>query len=316
MTHTNPSYFSIKISDIPSDQSIPFDIHVLINNRYILYVRNGDQLKKEKISSLAEKKIQAFHVPQEQKNEFKKFMHTQIANTETCPQEKANLLRSSSSIMLQELFEDEDVDKALKDSKEVIHQFVDFIDSEPQAICHLLSLSGHDFYTYNHSLDVSIYSLGLGKALNFDLQTMEELGTGSILHDIGKRHVPVEIICKDGPLDDQEWEKMRQHPQLGLMILNEQEGISEAVKASCFEHHESCEGNGYPQQLDADEIHPFAKIIAITDTFDAMTTQRSYNTPLSPREALELMKNKLCKRYDPEMLEAMHSVLFKLPKVG
>ena len=71
MTQTNPSYFAIKISDIPADQAIPFDIHVLINNRYILCVRKGDTLKKEKIASLAEKKIQAFHVPQEQKKNSK-----------------------------------------------------------------------------------------------------------------------------------------------------------------------------------------------------------------------------------------------------
>ncbi len=102
------------------------------------------------------------------------------------------------------------------------------------------------------------------------------------------------------------------HPQYGLVILNGHPNISDAIKAACFEHHESWAGNGYPQQLVAEEIHPFARIVAITDTYtDAMTTQRSYNVPMSPLDAVTMMKEKLAGRYDPDMLkETMYSVPF------
>jgi HD-GYP domain-containing protein (c-di-GMP phosphodiesterase class II) len=107
---------------------------------------------------------------------------------------------------------------------------------------------------------------------------------------------------------------MQKHPQFGLMIMNENPKISDAIRACCFEHHESFKGNGYPQQLSGPEIHPMARIIAITDTYDAMTTQRSYNVPMTPTDALTMMKEKLAGRYDPDMLNAMHSVLFHLKK--
>ena len=109
---------------------------------------------------------------------------------------------------------------------------------------------------------------------------------------------------------------MQKHPQYGLLILNENPNVSDAIKAACFEHHESFQGNGYPQQLTKDEIHAFARIVAITDTYDAMTTQRSYNVPLTPVDAVTMMKEKLAGRYDPDMLKAMYSVLFKLKQAA
>ncbi|MEN0059271.1 MAG: HD domain-containing phosphohydrolase, partial [Bdellovibrio sp.] len=140
----------------------------------------------------------------------------------------------------------------------------------------------------------------------------EELGVGALFHDVGKRNVSLDILCKKGGLTDAEWEQMKMHPQYGLVILNNHPNISDAIKAACFEHHESWAGNGYPQQLIAEEIHPFARIVAITDTYDAMTTQRSYNVPLAPIDAVTMMKEKLAGRYDPDMLKAMYSVLFKI----
>ncbi|MGE0632959.1 MAG: HD-GYP domain-containing protein, partial [Pseudobdellovibrionaceae bacterium] len=156
------------------------------------------------------------------------------------------------------------------------------------------------------------YCLGLGQVMGYDKKTLEELGVGALFHDIGKRHVSLDILCKKGPLNDVEWAQMQKHPQFGFMLLNDNPNISDAVKAACFEHHESWAGNGYPQQIAAEEIHPFARIVAICDTYDAMTTQRSYNVPLKPHDAVTMMKEKLAGRYDPEMLKAMHEVLFKL----
>jgi HD-GYP domain-containing protein (c-di-GMP phosphodiesterase class II) len=214
--------------------------------------------------------------------------------------------------LVEELFENPDLGMALANSKPIVAEFISFMKSDPSAMSQLISLSGHDFYTYNHSLDVSIYSLGLGEALGFSGPALEELGQGALLHDIGKREVNLDILCKKGPLDEAEWSQMQKHPQYGLLLMNDIEGLTEGIKAACFEHHESWSGNGYPQQLTRDEIHPFARIVAITDTYDAMTTQRSYNVPLRPIEAVTMICEKLAARYDPEMIKAMGEILFKM----
>ena len=307
------SYFKVRINTLIPSQPTTFDLHLKVADQVILYLRAGDRLDQEKIKALGIKDSgHHFLVKEDDRKSYKNYVHNQMISANLNVREKAVVLRESSMTLVEELFENPDVNKALDASRPVIKEFVEFMKAEPEAMSHLISLSGHDFYTYNHSLDVSIYSLGLGESLALNKIELEELGIAALLHDIGKRQINLDILCKKGPLTDAEWSQMKMHPQYGLTILNDYQNVSDAVKAACFEHHESWVGNGYPQQISGEEIHPFARIVAITDTYDAMTTQRSYNVPLTPIDAVTTMKEKIAGRYDPDMLKAMYSVLFKL----
>lgn len=305
-------YTRIRVAAMVPNKATSFDLYIMINNRYIKYLNAGDALEQAKIDKLASHNTDVFYIQEKDKEAFKQYVHDKVTDDSLTSKEKALVLKESSYALVEELFENPDVERALEDAKGIIENFVDFIDQEDDAIANLISLSSHDFYTYNHSLDVSIYALGLGKLVGYQGEDIEELGRGSLFHDLGKRMVDPAIICKDGPLNDEEWAEMQQHPVFGLKILNEIPNISEAIKACAFEHHENFLGNGYPQGLDGEEIHPMARIVAITDCYDALTTQRSYNSPMVPTAALEFMKNKLGKKFDPDLLNAMHSVLFKL----
>ncbi len=308
----SPGLFKVRINTLIPGKATSFDLYVKINNQPVLYLRAGDNLSQEKINSFGNRDTGSFFLVKEQDRQaYKNYVQEQMSGSLGANQ-KAMVLRESSMTLVEELFEHPDVNKALDGARPVIKQFVDFMQTEPEAMGHLISLSGHDFYTYNHSLDVAIYSLGLAEAAGFRDKELEEMGIGALFHDVGKRQVSLDILCKKGPLDDSEWAQMQKHPQFGLMILVENPLITDSVRAACFEHHESWSGNGYPQQIAAQEIHPFARIVAITDTYDAMTTQRSYNVPLKPLDAVTMMKEKLAGRYDPDLLKAMHSVLFKL----
>ncbi len=309
----NAQYFRIRLSTLRPEKITTFDIFVYVDRKYLLYLRAGEKLREGKISTLHTKDTgDSFFVKTEDKQTYRDWVREEINSVSINNFDKAKILRESSIALMEDLFENPDVNTALDESRPIITDFINFMESAPEAMGFMISLSGHDFYTYNHSLDVSIYSLGLGKALSFDNKTLEELGVGALFHDIGKRNVSLDILCKKGSLSDAEWEQMKMHPQYGLTIMNNHPNLSDAIKAACFEHHESWTGNGYPQQIVGDEIHPFARIVAITDTYDAMTTQRSYNTPLAPIDAVTMMKEKLAGRYDPDMLKAMYSVLFKI----
>lgn len=303
--------FRIRINSIHPSTPIPFDIYINLNNKLVHYLRAGDSLSIEKILNFEAKASDLFYVPLDNRQDYKDYIHNRISSSDLSTVEKAVVLRESSIALVEELFESPDIAQALQESRAIINNFVELIDEEPEAMSHLISLSSHDFYTYNHSLDVSIYSLGLGKVSGFSHNELKELGEGALFHDIGKRNVNVEIITKSGPLNDVEWAQMQKHPQFGLQILNEYD-VSEAVKACCFEHHESFLGNGYPQQLEGDEIHPMARIVAITDTYDALTTKRTYNQPMSPKDAVSFMTTKLQSKYDPDLLNALSSVMFRM----
>lgn len=306
-------YFKVRINTLVPNKTTTFDLFVQAGGHPILYLRAGDRLEADKIKALQAKDSgSSFWVPETQRKEYKTYVHDQMTSNSLNVGEKALVLRESSITMVEELFENPDIGKALDNAKPVIEEFVAFMKAEPEGMAHLISLSGHDFYTYNHSLDVSIYSLGLGEAMGYDKKDLEELGIAALFHDIGKRQVALEILCKKGPLDAAEWAQMQQHPQFGYVLLEQQPNVSDAVKAACFEHHEAWSGNGYPQKLSGQEIHPFARIVSLTDTYDALTTQRSYNVPMKPIDAVTMMRDKIRGKYDPEMLKAMHSVLFKL----
>ena len=312
-TNEEIRYFKVRINTLTPNKPLTFDLHLKVGEQHVLYLRAGDKLDGEKINALNLKDSgNHFLVKESDRKAYKVYVHEQLISTDLSVREKAMILRESSMTLVEEIFETADVSQALDNSKPVIEEFVSFMKAEPEAMSQLISLSGHDFYTYNHSLDVSIYSLGLGEAMGFSKTDLEELGIAALFHDIGKRQVSLDILCKKGPLDPAEWAQMQKHPQFGYIILSEFPKVSDAVKAACFEHHESWAGNGYPQQIGGNEIHPFARIVAITDTYDAMTTQRSYNVPLKPVDAVTMMKEKLAGRYDPDMLKAMYSVLFKL----
>lgn len=311
--NSNEKHFKVRINSLIPGKPLSFDLFLKINGQVIHYIRAGDKIEKDKIDLLNGRDSgNHFLVREEDRSSYREYMKNQMTSDELSVRQKAHLLRESSMTLMEELFEHPDVNKALDNSRPVIKEFISFMEAEPESMAHLISLSGHDFYTYNHSLDVAIYSLGLGDVIGFKKAELEELGVGSLFHDVGKRQVSLDILCKKGPLDPVEWQQMQKHPQFGLVILNQNPNVTDGVKAACFEHHESWAGNGYPQNLSGEEIHPFARIVAITDTYDAMTTQRSYNTPLKPVDAVTMMKEKLVGRYDPELIKAMYSVLFKL----
>ena len=318
MSQENPAelipHFKVRINTLIPGKPTTFDLYVKLGSNLRTYLRAGDKIEKEKILLLSQKDTGShFYVRETDRHFYKAYVHDQMISPDLNSIQKATVLRESSMSIMEELFENPDVSIALENTRPLIKEFIGFMENEPGAMADLISLSGHDFYTYNHSLDVAIYSMGLAEALSYAKLEIEEMGLGAIFHDIGKRQVSLDILTKKGPLDDAEWAQMQKHPQFGLQILNEQ-NVTDAVKATCFEHHESWTGGGYPQNISGNEIHPFGRIVAITDTYDALTTQRSYNQPRTPFDALTMMRDKIAGRYDPDMLKAMHSVLFKMTK--
>lgn len=308
-TFPKSEYVSIRIKSLHPSKPIPFDIYIAINERPVHYLRAGDSLESEKIQKFQTLAPESFCIRNEDQKKYRDYIQDRLNNDPLEITEKATILRESSLAIVQELFQSPDVGTALTNAKDVIENFLEFMDDQPTAMSELLGLSKHDFYTFNHSVDVSIYSLGLGSLLGYRGKDLKDLGEGALLHDIGKRNVSIDIITKTGPLTPEEWDQMKKHPDYGLFILRDIAHVNANIKACVFEHHESFLGNGYPMKLTGDQIHPMARVVAVTDTYDALTTKRSYNDPMLPKDAIQFMQDKLHARFDKEVLTAMASVL-------
>lgn len=165
------------------------------------------------------------------------------------------------------------------------------------------ALDAKDAYTHGHSLRVTLFSLILCKEMNLDVEFTGDVEIAGLLHDIGKIGVPEDILCKPGKLTEDEYNIIQMHPEKGKKILN---GIKKLSDAAYWlnSHHERWDGLGYPQKLKGEEIPIAARILAIADTYDAMTSDRSYRKGLPHTTALEEIQRCSGAQFDPNVVEA------------
>jgi putative nucleotidyltransferase with HDIG domain len=139
-----------------------------------------------------------------------------------------------------------------------------------------------DEYTYSHCINVSLYSMLLGKWLDLPESEIKLLMIAGILHDVGKSKIPIGILNKKGPLTQEEFEVIKMHPLYGFEIIKDNTGINKKVKDAVLMHHEKENGTGYPFGIKSVSISSFAKIISIADVFDALTSERVYKKRQTP----------------------------------
>lgn len=164
-----------------------------------------------------------------------------------------------------------------------------------------------DGYTADHCARLQRLSFALGQELGLEPHRLHLLDYGSYLHDVGKVRVPIEILQKAGPLNDEEWKIVRRHPTHGQELVDET--FLHAAGAIIHQHHERMDGSGYPFGLSGEEILPEAAIVAIVDTYDAMTTDRSYRKALPASVALEELRRGADLHWPADHVRAFRSVL-------
>jgi HD-GYP domain-containing protein (c-di-GMP phosphodiesterase class II) len=157
-------------------------------------------------------------------------------------------------------------------------------------------------YNLDHPIDATVLGVLIGERL-LDDDALEDLGTGLFLQDIGNLALPPGLVHKEGPLEADEWALMMQHPLLGLAFLHD-DTISPAAKAVVRSHHERWDGSGYPTGLVGDEIPLFARVAAVADVFDAVTSQRHYAPAMDARHAIELIRAGSGSEFDPVVVDA------------
>lgn len=159
-----------------------------------------------------------------------------------------------------------------------------------------------DPYTAGHVERVRRLALSLGFALGWDSEEIILLEFGAILHDIGKIVVPRTVLRKTGPLTEEEWELMHQHPDAGARMLEGVDHLKAAIPY-ILHHHEWWNGCGYPNGLGGEEIPPQGRMLAIVDAFDAMTTNRPYHASMTAREAFAEIERMKGVYFDPHMAD-------------
>lgn len=182
------------------------------------------------------------------------------------------------------------------------NNLVSSIDRNPNALMCMTKIREKDTYLLEHSLNVAILLANFGSFIGLDEEKVQELSLSGFLHDIGKIKIPDEILHKPGRLDDQEMTIMRDHVYFGTKVLIEM-GIPESIVTTIGEHHERLDGYGYPDGLRGDEITQFGRMIAIVDTYDAITADRCYKAGMSSKKALQILMQDAPEKYDEGLVK-------------
>jgi putative nucleotidyltransferase with HDIG domain len=174
------------------------------------------------------------------------------------------------------------------------------------------ALEARDQYTAGHSRRVMEYSKSIGQRMKLDKQDIEDLKRSALLHDIGKIGIPDVVLKKKTKLTDEEYAVIKTHPETGAAILKYIKSFKHLVPA-VYHHHEQFNGEGYPDGVKGAAIPLHARIIAIADTFDAMTSSRSYRSALSFRMALSELERCRGTQFDPEIADIFIEILQESP---
>ena len=159
----------------------------------------------------------------------------------------------------------------------------------PGALISLARLKTADDYTFMHSVAVCALMIALARKLGLDEQQTRDAGMAGLLHDLGKAMIPIEILNKPGKLTDEEFDLVKTHPEEGHKLLLGGIGISEMTRDVCLHHHEKIDGSGYPKRLTGETMSLFAKMGAVCDVYDAVTSNRPYKAGWDPAESIKRM---------------------------
>jgi putative nucleotidyltransferase with HDIG domain len=174
----------------------------------------------------------------------------------------------------------------------------------PGALISLARLKTADAYTYMHSVAVCAMMVALAKQLGFDEAQTRSAGLAGLLHDLGKALMPMDVLNKPGKLTEAEFTIIKSHPVQGHKMLLGGSNVDPMALDVCLHHHEKTDGSGYPKGLKADEISLFAKMGAVCDVYDAITSNRPYKLGWDPAESLRKMAEWTSGHFDPTVFQA------------
>lgn len=188
--------------------------------------------------------------------------------------------------------------------KQSVNPMIDSVVRNPDACIWLARLKQQDKYTYQHSLGASIWAVALGRQLGLPMKDLRSLAIGGLLFDVGKLAVDPALLNATRPLTDEEFEQVRSHVARGVEMIKKANGLSPDVIDMIAHHHERHDGSGYPQGLKGDAIPVFARIAAIVDCYDAITSHRSYARAMPPSQAIKMLYEWKDIDFQAELVEA------------
>lgn len=287
-------YLPIYLEALRIDSVIDFDLYLKIGHDLVLY-RAADLPFTEKTrATLLDNNIKQLYVPGDERSRYQKYIESninQIIEDREIPEStKAGIVYDSTKLLVKDVLDNPTLGDNIRRSKELVESSVNFVIKGQDAFHNLLMVMSFDYYTYTHSVNVCTFAVAFARHLGYsDEEFLINLGTGALLHDVGKTKISDRILNKRSRLNPLELELIRKHPQWGVDLIRGTNLVHDSSYYAILQHHERDDQSGYPAGLRGEDIHIFGKITGIADSFDAMTTRRVYQNAVETYPALKAL---------------------------
>jgi len=291
-------------------------------NGYRLYRQGCYKFGDDARGRLLSNSVEFIYIQMSEQSRLRKQLDAHLVDAVADPAmaiwEKSNLLYDTSVELVHELMTEPDFASRSPRLERVSKAVATFVLNEPSAFSHLFAASHHDFYTTTHMVNVSTWMVCLAYAMGYrDPENLNQIAQAGLLHDMGKLYIPEDVLNKPGKLTDEEWAKIRKHPELGCDHLQRSAEIDPLVLTVTRQHHERLDGSGYPDGLKGEDIHPMSRLCAVVDSFDAMTALRPFKErALTVSEALTILEKETPSKYDSDVMEAWLKLLAAAERDG
>ncbi|MBN2375981.1 MAG: HD domain-containing protein [Sedimentisphaerales bacterium] len=308
-------YLPIPLRCVPAQSLVEFKIYLAGKDGYSLYSNLDSGFGPRDSQRLLENGVEFVYVSVKDHQAYYRTMEDTIENIVADPniqqEKKSEILYATSIELSNQLLAAPPGKEEIKRTANLARATVQLIMKDKGAFGSLCQAFNHDFYTATHLVNICSMTISLAQKMGLmDVQILQQLGTGGLLHDIGKIFIPPEILNSVNPLTAQEYEIIQSHVNRGRQHLEKIMDLPSEMLAVVAEHHERIDGSGYPKGLKHDQLSPLGRLAGIVDTFDAMTSVRPYRShTFSVGDALQEIEDNTPQKYDVDILHAFASMM-------
>lgn len=289
---------------------MPFDCYIKLGpHKYTKIFKRGDVIDRKRFELYQKKGVQQIFILRTDRREY--IAATERIVTRILGQKDLSTAQAKEAIeemaeqTLFEIFEDNVFDEdSIRRSHTTAKIYVQMLNTDVRTLAGFINLAKHETYLCRHSIATAIFGLLLARgAENQNEKLLTIVGLGGLLHDVGMSKLPKEINEADRKLTNEEWALVKAHPMVACKMVEQIETFPDDVRTAIEQHHEYWNGKGYPKGVKGEDIFYPARIIAIADSFSALTTRRAGRALYTPEDALAIMSTEEGAKYDPKLLK-------------
>lgn len=295
---------------VPADE-LDFNLYIPSeNDRPTLFRGRHYPLHQEDITRLMAGNIKTLYIKISEHEVYCEYLRETVLNAPELPAaRRVSVLTAVNRSAFEAAFASRDSGRYLEFAESFGEDLADTICGHAVALHDMLCLIEHDYYTFTHVVNVTIYCIAIAINLGHtDRDTLCHISVGGLLHDYGKRFVSPRILNYPDRLSEEKSREIQRHPLAGFCEFTDRQSLNWGQLMMIYQHHERPDGKGYPVGIHAEDIHPWARICKVADVFDALTSDRPYRRADTKKDVLEFMGKKTGREFDEEVFQCFQAM--------